>query len=150
MASIDICTLIISYVFPLTDILFKTALFPFLISLAFQKPAEQLQVFLVTAFPVPSAMDKNGVLLFADLFQKLTDLLKFLCPCFLHYRKFLQILLIQERYGFLYFLEHFCFPFPYGFFQTKVYLLADASSFVPEIKTVSFDNSPAFSSRFAI
>ena len=32
----------------------------------------------------------------------------------------------------------------------KVYLLAHASSFVPSIKTVSFDNSPAFSNRFTI
>lgn len=40
--------------------------------------------------------------------------------------------------------------FPTDFFQTKVYLLAHASSFVPSMKTVSFDNLPAFSRRFTI
>ena len=109
----------------------ETGRVPVIDSLAFQKPAEQFQVFLITAFTFPSAMHKNGMLLFTDLFQKLTDLLKILRPCFLHYRKALQILLIQERYGFLYFLEHFCFPFPYGFFPDKGIFVGACFQFCP-------------------
>ena len=40
--------------------------------------------------------------------------------------------------------------FPTDFFQTKVYLFAQASSFVPSINTVSFDSSPASSNHLII
>lgn len=40
--------------------------------------------------------------------------------------------------------------FPTEFFQTKVYLFAQTSNFVPSINTVSFDNSSASSNRFII
>ena len=44
---------------------------PVVDGLPFQKTLEQFQIFLVPAFPFPSSMDKNGMLFFTALFQKL-------------------------------------------------------------------------------
>ena len=101
----------------------KTGGVPVADCLTFQKTPEQLQVFLVTAFPLPSAMDKNSMLFFTGLFQKPADFLKILRPCVFSYPETLYVFLIQQRNCLLYLLENFCFPFPYGF-------LPDESIFV--------------------
>lgn len=84
---------------------------PVVYGLTIQKTPEQLQVFLIAVFPLPSAMDKNRMLFFADLFQKPSDFLQILCPCDFSYLETLYVFLIQKQNYLLYFLEHFCFPF---------------------------------------
>lgn len=74
----------------------KAGCVPVVDFLAFQKTPEQFRILLVAAFPFSSAMDKHRIPVFTDLFQKLTDFLKILCPCILRYIKTLYVLLIQK------------------------------------------------------
>ena len=109
----------------------KTGGMPVVDCLTFQKTPGQLQVFLVAAFPLSSAMDKNSMLFFTDLFQKPADLLKLLRPYVFSCLETLYVFLIQQRNCLLYLLEHFCFPFSYGFFPDESIFVRAGLQFCP-------------------
>ena len=95
-------------------------------------------------------MDKNGMLLFTNLFQETTDILRSCVLVASFTWKLCMYSWFNSETASCILRNIFVSHFPTDFFQTKVYLFAQASSFVPSIKTVSFDSSPAFSNRFTI
>ena len=109
----------------------KTGRMPVIDGLTLQKSAEQFLVPLISAFPFPSSMDENRPVHFALLIQKPADFLQIPGTGFLSNAELTEILLVQKRYGFLYLLEHFCFPFPYGFLPDKGIFVRTGFQFRP-------------------
>lgn len=85
---------------------------------------------------LPSFMDKNGLLLFTDLFQKPANFLKILCTCGFSQMKTLYVLLIQKRNSFLYLLEYCCFSFSYRLFPDKSIFVCTGFRYLPDVDPV--------------
>ena len=109
----------------------ETSCMPVIDRLAFQKPTEQFQIFLIPAFAFSSSMYKNRPVQTASFFQKPADFLKILGTAFLSYMEPADIILVQKTDCLLNPFVHLCLPFPHRFLPDEGIFIGTGFQFCP-------------------
>ncbi len=120
----------------------KTRIMQIIKQLPVKKFMEQFKITLMYTFSFPTAMNENHAMRKAVIFQVIHNPLQVRYPVFFGNTEEFHIVPIQQNYCIFHLCKHFFFPFFNRFLPDKNIFVGQASSLVPSINTVSFDNLP--------